>query len=216
MKLPVPLAKYDMSREADRNRQIEQSDRLNHKRGQDIYVSPGKLLLTSADGTVYDANVTNTGQLRTGETPDYLIQTAVYGQLFYGGVASVSIGTAGTYVTTGLTGVLDADISEGFVLGVTDALGLKNDSGRTIRTPVYASYDGRAGNNKTLGLKLAVNGVAIDATECRAATGSVNSLAKLVTRWIIQLEPDDEVSIFVANHTDTVSVQIDRARIIAG
>jgi len=216
MKLPPPAPRYDPPREAERNRLLEQADRDNHKRGRDIYVSPGRLIMVSPDGTTYDANVTNTGQLRTGSEPDYLIQTAVYGQLFYAGGGSVPISTAGTYVTTGLTGVLDTTISEGLILGTTDAMGLKNNSGRTIRTPIYASYDARAGNNKTLGLKLARNGTAINETECRAATGNVNSLAKLVTRWIIQLEPGDEVSIFMTNHTDTTSIDVERARIVAG
>lgn len=215
MKLPVPSERYDASRESDRNRQIEQADQFNHKRGQDLYVSPGRLLLTSPNGTIYDANVTNTGQLRTGSTPDYLLQTAVYGQLFYGGGGTVSIGTSGVYVTTGLTGVLDTDISEGIGLGTSDAMGLKNISGRVIRTPIYASYDGKASNNQVLGLKLALNGTAIDQTECRAEAGSSQSFAKLVTRWIFELEPDDEVSIFVANHSGTTSITIDRARIVA-
>jgi hypothetical protein len=216
VKLPAPSPRYDAPREAERNRLLEQADRANHKRGRDIYVNPGSLILTSPDGTEWSVNVNDTGQVRAGPTPEYLLQTSVYGQLFYGGGGTVSIATAGTYVTTGLTGVLDADISEGLILGTSDAMGLKNNSGYTIRTPIYASFDGRAGNNKLLGLKLALNGTAIDETECRAASGSSLQEAKLVTRWIVELEPDDEVSMFVANHTDTTGIEIARARIVAG
>lgn len=216
MKLPPPAPRYDMSRESERNRQIEQADLQNHKRGRDVYIAPGRLILVSPDGTEWDVNVNNTGQVRAGPTPQYLLQTSVYGQLFYTGGGTVSISSAGAYVTTGLTGALDTDISEGLVLGTTDAMGLKNESGFTIRTPIYASFDGRAGNNKLLGLKLAINGTAIDETECRAASGSSLQEAKLVTRWIVELEPGDEVSMFVANHSDTTGIEIARARIVAG
>jgi hypothetical protein len=216
MRLPPPAPRYDPTREADKNRLLEQADLQNHKRGRDLYVSPGRLIITSPDGTLWSVEVNDTGQVRAGPTPQYLLQTSIYGQLFYSGGGSVSIASTGAYVTTGLTGVLDTDISEGLVLATSDAMGLKNDSGFTIRTPIYASFDGRAGNNKILGLKLALNGTPIDETECRAASGSSLQEAKLVTRWIVELEPDDEVSMFVANHTDTTSIEIARARIVAG
>jgi hypothetical protein len=63
MKLPSPSPRYEATREADRNRRIEQADLENHKRGRDLYVAPGRLLLTSPDGTVYEVKVDNTGAL---------------------------------------------------------------------------------------------------------------------------------------------------------
>jgi hypothetical protein len=216
MKLPVPGPRYEPSKESERNRQIEQADRFNHKRGQDVYISPGMLFITSSTGEKWPIVVTETGQVTAGLEPSILLATKAYGQLFYPGGGSVTINTAGTYEPTGLTGDLDTSISTGIGLGVSDELGLKNVSDYTIRVPIYASYDGNAGNNKILGLKLALNGTAIDETECRAASGSVHTIAKLVTRWIVELEPGDEVSIMVTNHTDTSAVNIDRARMIAG
>jgi len=51
MKLPDPGVRFDPSREAERNRLIEQADGFNHKRGRDIEVSPGRLIIRSPDGT---------------------------------------------------------------------------------------------------------------------------------------------------------------------
>lgn len=61
MKLPVPSPRYDPSREADRNRQIEQADQLNHKKNRDVEVSPGRLILVSPDGTRFSIEVSNAG-----------------------------------------------------------------------------------------------------------------------------------------------------------
>jgi hypothetical protein len=79
----------------------------------------------------------------------------------------------------------------------------------------YASADVDAGNNKRLGLKLALNGTAIAETECNAPTGQAASFAKLVTSWMIRMEPDDEVSLFLTNFTNTGNITVERARIIA-
>lgn len=46
-------------------RQIEQADTQNHKKDRDIYVSPGRLILTSPDGTKYSVEVDNAGALST-------------------------------------------------------------------------------------------------------------------------------------------------------
>lgn len=46
-------------------RQIEQADKQNHKKDRDIYVSPGRLILTSPDGTEYSVEVDNAGALST-------------------------------------------------------------------------------------------------------------------------------------------------------
>lgn len=213
MKLPAPSVRYDNSREADRNRILEKADRENHKRGQDLYVSPGRLLYQAESGEVYSIKVNDTGQLQVDGDPEFMLQTSVYGQVFYPGAGTVSIATAGVYVVTGLTGVLDATLSEGISLS-DNQIGIKNTSGKVIRVPIYASYDGKAGNNKELGLKLALNGTPIDETECRSASGSARQEAKLVTRWMFELQPNDEVAIAVANVTDTADIEISRARVI--
>lgn len=63
MKLPAPAPRYEPSREADRNRQLEQADLENHKRGRDMYVAPGRLILTSPDGTFWEVKVDDAGAL---------------------------------------------------------------------------------------------------------------------------------------------------------
>jgi len=45
--------------------QIERADKQNHKKDRDIYVSPGRLILTSPDGTKYSVEVDNAGALST-------------------------------------------------------------------------------------------------------------------------------------------------------
>jgi len=45
--------------------QIERADKQNHKKDLDIYVSPGRLILTSPDGTKYSVEVDNAGALST-------------------------------------------------------------------------------------------------------------------------------------------------------
>jgi hypothetical protein len=80
---------------------------------------------------------------------------------------------------------------------------------------VYGSIDATNGHNSTLGVKLAKNGTAIDATESRAFTGSGAQEAKLVTSWIIELDSEDEVSLFIANHSGTSDLVLKRGRLVA-
>lgn len=63
MKLPSPSPRYEPSRESARNRQLEQADLENHKRGRDLFVSPGRFLITAPNGTVYSIVVDNAGNL---------------------------------------------------------------------------------------------------------------------------------------------------------
>jgi len=121
----------------------------------------------------------------------------------------------GVYRSTGATGTLDTAASSGLVLGTTDTMGLRNTSGRTVLLRFYGSMDADAGNNQTLGIKLALNGTAIDATECRAFTGSGAQEAKLVTSWIISVPNTSEVSLLVANHSGSATVTLQRARLVA-
>lgn len=65
MKLRPPGQSYDRMQEADRIRQIEQADRNNHKRGQDVEIGQASLILTSPDGTRYSVEVDNAGTIST-------------------------------------------------------------------------------------------------------------------------------------------------------
>jgi hypothetical protein len=139
--------------------------------------------------------------------------TAYYGQLSRTTSGTVSSISAGVYKSTGLAGTLGTEVY-GFERG-TDQMSLKNVSGEPILCRFYASADIEAGNNKVLGIKLALDGVLIDETECRAPTGLGTTFAKLVTSWIIEVADGEEVALYVANHTTTDNLTVQRCRLIA-
>ena len=145
----------------------------------------------------------------------YIDGVAIRGQCSKMTDGTIDITTQGTYVTTGLTATLDSSTAYGMVLGTDDTFGLKNDSGATKMFRIYGSIDVTDGNNSTLGVKLAKNGVAIDNSECRAFTGSGAQEAKLVTSWMVELEDGDEVSLMIANHSSTTDITLKRGRVIA-
>ena len=128
---------------------------------------------------------------------------------------TIAIATAGTYQSTGLTATFDSASDYQVVLGTTDTFGLKNDSGATKLFQVIASMDASAGNNQTLGIKLAKNGTPINESECRAFTGSNAQVAKLICFWMVELADGDEVAMYVTNHSDTTSISFQRGRISA-
>ena len=128
---------------------------------------------------------------------------------------TIDITIQGTYVSTGLTATLDTDTAYGMVLGTDDTFGLRNTSGGTKLFRIYGSIDATDGNNSTLGVKLAKNGVAIDNSECRAFTGSGAQEAKLVTSWMVELDDGDEISLMIANHSNSTDIILKRGRIVA-
>ena len=65
MKLSRPLREYDQSHFATNNFTIEQADRNNHKKDQDIEVGSASVILTSANGTRYKLVVSDAGVLST-------------------------------------------------------------------------------------------------------------------------------------------------------
>jgi hypothetical protein len=149
-----------------------------------------------------------------GFGPDLLVTPTIYGQVSNMNNNTITIGTAGAYVSTGVVGVLDS-VYHGIALGTTDTFAVKNVSGRTRRCAIYASIDAHtAGANKILGIKLALNGTAINETECRASQPNANAEAKLVTRWILELDDGDEVAVYIANITDTSTITFKRGRIV--
>ena len=130
---------------------------------------------------------------------------------------TITITTQSVYVTTGLTGTFDSTTANGMTLGTTNTFAVKNTSGATKLMQIYGSIDAKTatGNNKVLGIKLAKNGAAIDQTECRAFTGSGNDEAKLVTNWIISMAANDEVALFITNHSGTEDISFGRGRLVA-
>jgi hypothetical protein len=149
--------------------------------------------------------------------PSGAAATMVRGQASKMDSGTVDITTQGVYIATGLTATLDASTANGMALATTNTFGLKNTSGSTKLLRFFGSIDARTvtGNNQTLGVKLAYNGVAIDATECRAFTGTGTEEAKLVTSWMISVANNDEVSLFIANHSGSGDISFRRGRILA-
>lgn len=149
-----------------------------------------------------------------GLGPALPLSPSVYGQVSKMGDDSITITTQDVYVSTGVLGVLDS-VAEGIALGTTDTFAVKNVSGHTRRVAIFGSIDAKTNaGNQLLGLRMALNGTTIPATECRANQASAGLEAKLVTRWILELAPDDEVALFVANHTSTQNITFKRGRIV--
>jgi hypothetical protein len=145
----------------------------------------------------------------------YLDGVAVRGQCSKMTDGTIAIASAGTYQSTGLTAIFDTSTDYQMVLGTSDTFGLKNNSGATKLFMVQASMDAYAGNNHTLGIKLAKNGTGIDQSECRAFSGSTGQIAKLFCFWMVELADGDEVALYVANISDTTTIQFQRGRISA-
>lgn len=145
----------------------------------------------------------------------YLEGVLVRGQASKMTSGTISIATSGTYQSTGLTATLDTTTNYNVTLGTSNLFGLKNTSGATRLFMVQASMDASAGNNHTLGIRLAKNGTTISESECRAYSGSNNQVAKLFCFWMVSLANNDEVAMYVANHSDTTSISFQRGRISA-
>jgi hypothetical protein len=140
--------------------------------------------------------------------------TAYYAQASRMTSGTISIATAGTYQSTGLTATLDTE-AYGIGLGTSDTFALKNTTSENLFVKIYGSADINAGNTKILGIKLAINGNLINESECNAPTGTASSFAKLITSWMIELEPNDEVALYVTNFTNTGDITLLRGRLIA-
>lgn len=147
--------------------------------------------------------------------PYYIEGVLARGQASKMTSGTISIVTAGTYQSTGLTATFDSATDYQVALGTSDAFGLKNDSGATKLFMVQASMDASAGNNHTVGISLAKNGSVISQSECRAFTASNTQITKLFCFWMVELADGDEVALFVANHSDTTSISFQRGRISA-
>lgn len=140
------------------------------------------------------------------------------GVVYYGEMSTqtnqtVAIGTAGTYVPMSVTGTLAAD-AWGVAASTTASFGLKNNSSTGWVFFIIASADIDAGNNHTIGIRLAKNGTAITESTCLAVTGNTG-VAKLLTQWLVYLGVGDEISCLVTNVTNTQTLNVQRAKIVA-
>ena len=65
MKLAAPTPGYSRADQQEMRRQLEASDRENHKRNRDVEIGQARLILTSPNGTRYAVTVDNAGVLST-------------------------------------------------------------------------------------------------------------------------------------------------------
>lgn len=165
---------------------------------------------------------TDTRRLKMGDgttawasLPYFLAGADVRGQVSLLTSYQIPSAAQGVYRAIGATGTLDAPSASGLVLGTTDTMGLRNSSGNTVLLRVSGSVEATAGNNNTLALKLAVNGVVIDATETRAIDGNGAHDAKLTTTWMVSLPANGEVSMRLANLSASADITVTRARLVA-
>jgi hypothetical protein len=125
------------------------------------------------------------------------------------------ITAAGTFVEAGVNGVFDTSTAIDFTALTDNRIGVRY-TGATARIfYVFGSYDGTAGNNQMLAIRLAKNGVSIPETECRAFTASNLAEAKLACAWMISLSTNDTVSIMLANPDHTHDISLKRGRVVA-
>jgi hypothetical protein len=139
---------------------------------------------------------------------------------------TVVIDSADTYVPINLSGTLDTSVSVNMEASDTSQqsdtgiviqnfTGLRNNVGQERTVVVIATYDGKAGNNHAIGLKLALNATPLNETECTSFGGPGGQFAKTMTQWILRLEAGDEVTMLAANKDTTDNIDIARYKMIA-
>jgi hypothetical protein len=140
-----------------------------------------------------------------------ILEERFHGLVFYSVETEVTITTAGTYVDLPFTGTLN-DLSVGAASAV-GKLGLKNVSQKPYLVEVTGTADVEAkGSAKEMGLRLVKNGSSIDGGECRA-TVATGFIGKLHSFAIVKVEPGDEVTMQIANFTNTSNPDFERGRI---
>jgi hypothetical protein len=121
--------------------------------------------------------------------------------------------TPGVFINSGLTGTLEGTTDVGTAAGASGVFGIRRTDPGPQMTYVIATADVTASAPKTLGIKLALNGTPIDATECNASVTN-QVVAKLHSMWLLELDEDDVVSVWFANKTSSASITVERARMV--
>ena len=84
MRLQQPRGSYESVNEIERNRSLEAADRANHKRGQDVEIGEGRLVISSDDGTRYEVEVANGGAVVVQGMDGNVIANSGIGTLDFG------------------------------------------------------------------------------------------------------------------------------------
>ena len=121
--------------------------------------------------------------------------------------------TPGVFINSGLTGTLEGTTDVGTAAGASGVFGIRRTDPGPQMTYVIATADVTASQNKTLAIKLALNGTPIDATECNASVTN-QVVAKLHSMWLLELDEDDVVSVWFANKTNSAAITVERARMV--
>jgi hypothetical protein len=130
------------------------------------------------------------------------LDTTLYGQLYFDEIEATTIAVAGTYVK--LAGNTTSDSLNGITM--TQNNRLQNNSGTTRVFQAMARADIIDGSgNKNIAIKLAKNGVLIDATESNGETTN-NVAAHATINWIVSLATGEYVEIWATNKSDTSSI----------
>jgi hypothetical protein len=139
---------------------------------------------------------------------------------------TVVIDSEDRYVPINLSGTLDTSVSVNMEASDTSQqsdtgiviqnfTGLRNNVGQERTVVVIATYDGKAGNNHAIGLKLALNATPLNETECTSFGGPGGQFAKTMTQWIERMEPGDEVTMLAANIDTTTNITVERFKLLA-
>lgn len=138
-----------------------------------------------------------------------ILEERFHGLVYYATETEVTINTAGVYVDLPFTGTLDE--AEG-VASVSGKLGLKNISQKPYYVDVTATADLEAkGSAKEMGLRIVKNGASLNGAECRA-TVATGYIGKLHSFGIVLVEPGDELTMQIANFTNTNNPDFERGR----
>ena len=158
-----------------------------------------------------DTTIVEVGQVGPAGPPANQFRGVAYrttsGTINFAGV------TLGTFINSGLTGTLDTDSDVGTTAADAGVFGIKRTDAGPQWCYVVATADVSAAQNKLLGIKLAVNGVPIDATECNA-TITNQTVAKLHSMFLLELDQNDVVSVWFANYTTQGTISVARARMV--
>jgi hypothetical protein len=140
-----------------------------------------------------------------------ILEERFHGLVFYAVQTEVTINTVGEYVDLPFTGTLN-DLSVG-AGSVDSKLGLKNVSSKPYIVQVKGTADVEAkGSLIEVGLRLVKNGVSINGGECRATVDN-NTIGKLHSFAIVEVGPGDEVTMQIANFSNTNNPDFERGRI---